>query len=80
MNREQLIEKIVTATGLAAYDADRMIDIIVRMIARLTASGEKVKLRDFGTFTREFNKRKGKYSVKFEPSEFFQGLIDGTGK
>ncbi|GBD29670.1 DNA-binding protein HU [bacterium HR32] len=51
MNKEQLIERVATKTGLSKKDASAALDAILDGITGALKKGEKVTLVGFGTFT-----------------------------
>jgi DNA-binding protein HU-beta len=51
MNKEQLIERVATKTGLSKKDANAALDAILDGITSALKKGEKVTLVGFGTFT-----------------------------
>lgn len=51
MNKEQLIERVASKTGLSKKDANAALDAILDGIASALKKGEKVTLVGFGTFT-----------------------------
>lgn len=60
MNRQELIDKIAEATGLAKKDAGAALEATVDAIGDALAEGDKVSLVGFGTFEpRERSARDG---------------------
>lgn len=51
MNKEQLIERVASRTGLSKKDANAALDAILDGITSALKKGEKVTLVGFGTFT-----------------------------
>ncbi|MCS7235055.1 MAG: HU family DNA-binding protein [Armatimonadota bacterium] len=51
MNKEQLIERVASKTGLSKKDANAALDAILDGITSALKKGEKVTLVGFGTFT-----------------------------
>ncbi len=51
MNKEQLIERVASKTGLSKRDANAALDAILDGITSALKKGEKVTLVGFGTFT-----------------------------
>ncbi|MER3455890.1 MAG: hypothetical protein C4303_06150 [candidate division GAL15 bacterium] len=50
MNKEQLIERVASKTGLSKKDANAALDAILDGITSALKKGEKVTLVGFGTF------------------------------
>ncbi len=51
MNKAELIEKVAEKSGLSKSDADKALGTILNTIADAVATGEKVTLIGFGTFS-----------------------------
>lgn len=51
MNKEQLIERVASKTGLSKKDANAALDAVLDGITSALKKGEKVTLVGFGTFT-----------------------------
>lgn len=50
MNKADLINAIVSETGLSKSDSKKALDAVVKTISNALAAGEKVSLVGFGTF------------------------------
>ena len=51
MNKGELIEKVAKNSGLSKTDADKALSSILDAIAEAVATGDKVTLIGFGTFS-----------------------------
>lgn len=61
MNKSDLINQIVTKTGITKTKANQVIDAMVESIGNTLSKGDKVTLVGFGTFeTREKSERVGR--------------------
>jgi len=89
MNKDEISKKVYEAHGGLAYaDARRIVDLILDTIKRKLASGEKVLLSGFGSFTVQRRKDKkgvnpqtgqsiiiaGRNTVKFKPSKYLKSV------
>jgi DNA-binding protein HU-beta len=50
MNKEQLVERVASKTGLSKKDANAALDAVLEGITAALKKGEKVTLVGFGTF------------------------------
>ncbi len=61
MNKAELKDAVVQASGLSGADADRAIEAVLSTIVTTVAGGDKVTLPGFGTFEpRERSARQGR--------------------
>lgn len=61
MNKEQLVERVASKTGLSKKDANTALDAILDGITGALKKGEKVTLVGFGTFSvRRRKSREGR--------------------
>lgn len=89
MNKDEISKRVYEAHGGLAYaDARRIVDLILDTIKRKLASGEKVLLSGFGSFTVQRRKDKkgvnpqtgqsiiiaGRNTVKFKPSKYLKSV------
>jgi DNA-binding protein HU-beta len=51
MNKEQLVERVASKTGLSKKDANEALDAVLEGITAALKKGEKVTLVGFGTFS-----------------------------
>jgi DNA-binding protein HU-beta len=51
MNKEQLVERVASKTGLSKKDANAALDAVLEGITAALKKGEKVTLVGFGTFS-----------------------------
>ena len=89
MNKDEISRRVYEAHGGLAYgDARKIVDLILDKIKRRLASGEKVLLSGFGSFTVRRRKDKkgvnpqtgqsiiipGRNTVKFKPSKYLKSV------
>jgi len=67
MNQKDLILTLYQEYGLPKYFADKIIKTILTSISTELKKGNRVRLRNFGTF--EMRKSHGKLRPKFNPSK-----------
>ena len=72
MNKAELIEQVVSQTGLAKRTSGKAVDTVVSAISDCLARGEKVTLVGFGTF--QVAKRKARRGVNPRTRETIQIL------
>ncbi len=94
MNKGELIEKVVKATGLSKSDVSKTINATIETITKSLKKGEKVSLAGFGTFsvvkskarkgrnprTGEILKIRAKKSPKFKAGKTLKDIIAGVRK
>jgi DNA-binding protein HU-beta len=89
MNKNDISKKVYEAHGGISYaDAQKIVDLILEIIKKRLARGEKVLLSGFGCFRVMKRKEKrgvnpqtgkpvviaGRNSVKFKPSKFLKSV------
>jgi DNA-binding protein HU-beta len=89
MNKNDISKKVYEAHGGISYaDAQKIVDLILEIIKKRLARGEKVLLSGFGCFRVMKRKEKrgvnpqtgkpvviaGRSSVKFKPSKFLKSV------
>ena len=89
MNKDQISKRVYEAHGGLAYaDARKIVDLILDTIKDRLASGERVLLSGFGSFTVQRRKDKkgvnpqtgqsiiiaGRNTVKFKPSKYLKSV------
>ena len=61
MNRKQLVEALSQQTGLAFGKADEVVRLFFDAMVRALASGDRIELRGFGSFSiRQYNGHEGR--------------------
>jgi len=94
MNKGELIEKVVKATGLSKADVTKTINATIETITKSLKKGEKVSLVGFGTFsvvkskarkarnprTGEIIKIRAKKTPKFKAGKALKDIIAGVRK
>lgn len=50
MNKTELVEKVVTSTGLSKTQADAALNAFIEAVTDALKTGDKVSLKGFGTF------------------------------
>ena len=89
MNKDEISKRVYEAHGGLAYaDARKIVDLILDIIKKRLARGEKVLLSSFGCFTVQRRKDKkgvnpqtgqsivipGRNTVKFKPSKYLKSV------
>ena len=89
MNKDEISRRVYEAHGGLAYaDARKIVDLILDIIKRRLARGEKVLLSSFGCFAVQRRKDKkgvnpqtgqsiiipGRNAVKFKPSKYLKSV------
>jgi DNA-binding protein HU-beta len=68
MNKNELVESVVTATGLTKADAGRAVNAVFETITSTLQKGDDVALVGFGTFTVKLRPaRTGRNPANGEP-------------
>lgn len=93
MTKELLVKSVGNATGIENKTIEYILDATLDSIKNAVIAGDKVTVRSFGTFSRQFRKaRVGRiindncaveipvhYVVRFKPSKEFSDSVATTG-
>lgn len=71
MNKFDLIDEIVSKTGLAKKDVDEVLKVMLDCITNALVDGKEVTLTGFGTFSSKFRHARGGVNPR-KPSERIQ--------
>jgi DNA-binding protein HU-beta len=78
MNKAELRDAVVQASGLSGADADRAIEAVLSTIVSTVAGGDKVTLPGFGTFEpRERSARQGRNPQTGESIDIAASTVPG---
>jgi len=69
MNKQQLVRTIAHTHKITLYEAEQILNTILKSIRKQLKQGQRVRLRNFGTF--QARKSHGKLRAKFDDSENF---------
>ena len=76
MNKQDLVNRVADATGLARNDASRAIDALLDTITEALARGEEVRLVGFGNFVAGVRKAStGRNPRTGEPMDLAESVV-----
>ncbi len=76
MNKQDLVNRVADATGLARSDASRAIDALLDTITEALAKGEEVRLVGFGNFVAGVRKAStGRNPRTGEPMDLAESVV-----
>ena len=75
IEKDELVKRIVQRTGNSAKTVDKIVDATLEEIYEALKQGERVSLKNFGTFYARSGPERERWVFKFNPSQRLRKLF-----